>query len=163
MLRVWIATTCLFVIFAAKPQSAATPSWRQFVPGRTTKAEVEQTLGTSANGYSATYNLKEGNLFIGYSSGPCGKEKKGGWNVPKNTVVVITFTPQKKMSLSELRLNRKRLRKVVDKHAVGVTYYIDDRNNITYDVQKGKVDAITYEPPMKLYCGDSDLLRKSRY
>jgi hypothetical protein len=160
MLKTFIGITCVFALFGMKLQSEIDPNWRQIVPGRTTRAEVEELLGPSRESYSASYNVKEGNIFIAYSTGLCGPEKNGGWNVPKNTVVAVTFNPKEKRSIAELRLEKKRLRKVVDKHVLGITYYVNDRNSITYEVQKGKVEAITYEPPMKLYCGDSDLLRR---
>ena len=160
MLRIFIGTVCLFAVFGMNSQSETDPNWRQIVPGRTTRTEVEQLLGPSSDSYSASYEIKEGNVFIAYSTGPCGPEKKGGWNVPKNIVVGVTFTPKKKMSIAELKLDKKNLRKVVDKHVTSITYYIDYKDSITYEVQQGKVDAFTYEPPMNLYCGDSDLLRK---
>ena len=160
MLKISIGIICLFALFGMKSRSQTDPNWRQVVPGRTTRAEVEQLFGASQDSYSASYEVSEGNIFIAYSTGPCGPEKKGGWNLPKNTVVAVTFTPKKKKSLAELKLDKKSFRKVVDKHVIGVTYYVNAKDNITYEVQKGKVDAVTYEPPMNLYCGDSDLLRK---
>jgi hypothetical protein len=58
----------------------------------------------------------------------------------------------------ELKLDRKKFRKVIDTHTVGITYYINDQDGITYEIQQGRVDGVEYYPPKKyqhLYCGDS--------
>ena len=47
---------------------------------------------------------------------------------------------------------------MVDQHVVGVIYYINDDEGITYEVQSGKVDTIEYGPTKRydhLYCGDA--------
>lgn len=157
--RLFIESICLIALCGIQAQSSTDPNWRQIVPGRTTRPEVERLLGPAPDTYSASYDLREGNLFIAYSIGPCGSEKKGGWNLPKDTVVEVTFTPKKKRSVAKLKLDMNRYRRVVNTHTGGVTYYISDRDSITYEVQRGKVDAITYEPPINLYCGDIDLFR----
>ena len=78
-------------------------NWRQIVPLKSTRADVERLLGSSKEAYLANYTLEEGNLFIEYSSGPCRPDRKGGWNVPENTVVLVRFTPKFKKRIGALR------------------------------------------------------------
>jgi hypothetical protein len=133
-------------------------NWRQLVPLKSTRAEVEQVLGPTKEAYYAIYKLKEGNLFIEYSSGPCRPERKGGWNVPLDTVVHVSFTPNQKKRLSALKLDPKKFRKVVSHHAAGIFYYVNDEEGIVYQVQEGKVDSVEYGPTKKekhLHCGYS--------
>jgi hypothetical protein len=112
----------------------------------------------SDDSYSAEYDLAEGSLFIVYSAEPCGAKRIGGWNLPKDTVSLVEFTPTKKVKVGELHLDMKRFRKIVGGGDVGgVTYYTSDRDSITYEVQQGRVVSVGYEPPMSLYCGDEDL------
>ena len=138
-------------------QSTKDPDWHQIQPLRSTRVDVERLLGKSSEGYSANYELEEGHLFIEYSSGPCTPERKGGWNVRKDVVVQMSFSPRLKKRVSALKLDRKRFRKVIDEHVGGVIYYINDDLGLTFEVQGGKVDAIYYEPGKKdehLHCGE---------
>lgn len=133
------------------------PDWRQLVPLRSTRANVERLMGPSKGDYFANYTLEEGELFIEYSSGPCRPDRKGGWNIPKDVVISLSFTPNEKKRISSLKLSPKKFRRVVDEHVGGVVYYINDEEGITYEVQRGRVDVVYYEPSRiydHLYCGD---------
>jgi hypothetical protein len=123
--------------------------WRAIVPAETTRTEVELILGQTDTAYFAEYKLKDGSLFIEYSSGPCRPERKGGWNFPTNVVVSMTFYPAVKPRFSELTVDRKKLRKVVDRHVGGVIYYINDQDGVVYEIQDGRVDWIEYGPAKK--------------
>ena len=132
-------------------------AWRRIVPLKSTRTDVEQLLGPSKEVYFADYKLKDGNLFIEYSSGPCRPDRKGGWNVPENTVVLLSFTPRIKKSIKSLKLDPQKFRKVVGTHVGGVIYYINDEDGISYEVQEGKIDSVEYAPRKRdnhLYCGD---------
>lgn len=133
--------------------------WRKITPMISTKAEVEALLGPAEGAFSAIYQLKEGSLFLEYSSGPCRPERKGGWNVPANLVVTIRFSPKNKRGIASLKLDPKKFRKVIDQHVIGVIYYINDDDGITYEVQAGRVNSVEYGPAKKyehLYCGDPE-------
>lgn len=148
----------LVAIFLSVARSANAQDWQKIVPLETTPAGVEKLLGPAEVGYLAIYELKEGNLSIEFSSGSCRPDRKGGWNVPANVVVNVFFSPKKKRRLSDLKLNRRKFRKVVDRHVGGITYYINDENGVVYEVQEGKVESVEYGPPKKyvhLHCGES--------
>lgn len=148
----------LAAFFLSVVKSANAQEWRKFVPLETTRVEVENLLGRTEVGYLAIYKLKEGNLSIEYSSGPCRPDRKGGWNVPENVVVNMFFSPRKKRRLSDLKVEPRKLRKVVDRHVGGIIYYINDEAGVVYEIQEGKVESLEYGPPKKydhLHCGDS--------
>lgn len=131
--------------------------WRQIVPLKSTRAEVERLLGTTTGAYFAQYELKQGSLFIEYSSGPCRPERKGGWNVPRDVVIMVNFSPKNRTRIADLKLDPKKFRTIVDDHVIGILYYVNDEEGITYQVQGGKIDFIEYHPAKKdehLYCGD---------
>ncbi len=130
---------------------------RQIMPLKSTRAEVERLLGPNKEAYFAVYHLKEGVLDIEYSSGPCRPERKGGWNVPKDVVVTLNFSPKRKRRIGDFKLNPRKFRRVVDEHVIGIVYYVNDEEGITYQVQRGKVDFVEYHPAKRdehLYCGD---------
>lgn len=110
--------------------------WRQIVPLKSTRAQVERLLGTATEAYFADYELKQGSLFIEYSSGPCRPERNGGWNVPRDVVIMLDFTPKHKTRIADLKLDPKKFRKIVDDHVIGVLYYVNDEEGITYAVSR---------------------------
>jgi hypothetical protein len=128
----------LAILLATIYACAYAQDWRKIAPLLSTKAEVEALLGTAEGAYSAIYQLKEGSLFIEYSSGLCKPERKGGWNVPENVVVSMSFSPKHKRRIASLKLDPKKFRRVVDQHVGGIIYYINDDEGVTYEVQSGK-------------------------
>ena len=131
--------------------------WRKIVPLKSTRADVERLLGPNDKSYGVTYELTDGVLSIEYSSGPCRKERRGGWNVPEGVVISFSFSAKNKLPETNLKLNRRKFRRVIDTHTGGITYYINETDGITYEIQQGQVDGIEYYPAKKyahLYCGD---------
>lgn len=75
--------------------------------------------------------------------------------MPENVVVSLSFSPRQKKRVADLKLDPKKFRKTVDQHVIGVIYYINEEDGITYETQDGKVESIEYGPPKKydnLYC-----------
>lgn len=152
-----LATLLLSFLILTKSHFVTDPDWRQIVPLRSTRADVERLLGPTKGAYFAEYQLRAGNLFIEYSSGPCRPERKGGWNVPKDVVISLTLSPNRKKPVAVLKLDPKKFRKVIDEHVVGILYYVNDEEGITYQIQRGKIDSVEYGPGKRderLYCGE---------
>jgi hypothetical protein len=144
----------LILILASR---AGAQEWRKIVPLKSTRADVERLLGPAEQPYGVDYELKDGVVSIDYSTGPCRKDRPGGWNVSEGIVISFSFSAKHQQRERELKLDRKKFRKVFDTHTVGITYYINDQDGITYEVQQGRVDGVEYYPPKKyqhLYCGD---------
>lgn len=120
--------------------------WAKFEPLKTTRAEVERLLGKADGAYGVLYQLKDGSLFIEYSSGPCRPDRSGGWDVPENLIVSMSFTPRQHKKISQLKLDLKKLRKVVDTHVRGYVYYIDDDKGTVYSIERGVLQSIEYGP-----------------
>jgi len=136
-------------------------NWRRITPLKTVRMEVEKLLGVSSGPYHATYNLPTGVLFVEYSTGPCTPGRKGGWNVPEYTVVSLRFEPKSKKKFASLKLDSSKFRRTVGKHVGGVVYYTNEEDGITYEIQRGRVDAIEYLPPKhyhSLQCGEGGAL-----
>ena len=151
--------TILFLcglILIAVPNASA-QQWRKIVPLKSTRADIERLLGPNDKSYGVDYELTDGVVSIEYSSGPCRKERQGGWNVPEGVVISFSFSAKNKQRETDLKLNRRKFRRVIDTHTGGITYYINERDGITYEIQQGQVDGVEYYPPKKyahLYCGD---------
>lgn len=156
-MRIVLAGLFLSFLILTNRLNVKGQDWRQIVPLKSTRADVERLLGPTKDAYFAVYHLKEGVLDIEYSSGPCKPERKGGWNVSKDVVITLNFSPQRRRRIGDLKLDPRKFRKVVDEHVIGILYYVNDEEGITYQVQGGKVDWVEYGPARKdehLYCGD---------
>jgi hypothetical protein len=136
----------LFLPMAPQQRETLKKDWQQIVPLKSTRGDVERLLGPAKSGYGIFYELREGSLFIEYSSGPCKPERRGGWDVAENVVIRISFSPHEKRRMKHLKLDLKRFRKVTDDHVVGILYYVNDEDGITYEVQRGRVDSVEYGP-----------------
>ena len=76
---------CSLVLVMVSRVSAQ--EWRKIAPLTSTRADVERLLGPNGrSSYGVNYDLKDGILSIEYSSGPCTKERKGGWNVTEGVL-----------------------------------------------------------------------------
>lgn len=139
--------------------------WRQIVPLKSTRADVERLLGPGERSNGVVYELKDGNLSIEYSTGPCSTIKRGGWNVPEGVVISFRFSPKVKQRISDLKPDRKRFKKVKDQHVGVIYYYINDKEGIMYEVQQGEVGYVEYYPPQAydyLQCGNDSIKGKSK-
>jgi hypothetical protein len=146
---------CLTLILTS---SARAQEWRGITPLHSTRVDVERLLGPAEKSYQVIYELEAGNLTVEYSTGPCGGANREGWNVPENTVISYIFSPKVKQRLADFKLDRKKFRKVRNRHVSVITHYISDEEGITYEVQGGEVDYVEYYPPRKyehLRCGHS--------
>ena len=121
-------------------------AWRGITPLKSVRTEVETLFGPSSDLYLASYSLEDGTLFVQYSSGPCTPERKGGWNVAEGTVVLVRFVPKSKKRFASLKLDLSKFRRVVGGDVVGIVNYTNEAEGITYEVQRGRVDAIEYLP-----------------
>jgi hypothetical protein len=157
-MRIVIPALLLLFLLSTNRLEVNGQDWRQIVPLKSTRTDVERLLGPTKETYFAVYHLKEGVLDIEYSSGPCRPDRKGGWKVPKDVVITLNFSPRRKSRIADLKLDPRKFRLVVNDHVIGVLYYVNDEEGITYEVQSGKIDWVEYGPRQKdehLYCGDA--------
>ena len=162
----------LFFIFAlvASPlclaHAAAAKEWRGITPLRTTRAEVERTLGPPARpgdppsekrGPSSHYETEKERVTVFYSQGGCAK---GGsvWDVPFDTVISISVRPKRELPVSDLKeiddlnLDGPNFLRAVGRDKGSPTYYVNEEEGIlvvTQGVKGGgmRVVSVDYYPP----------------
>ena len=122
--------------------------WRGIVPLHSTRADVEQLLGTpdrKSNKPVVRYDLEKELVYIIYSREPCSTGSVyGKWAVPPDTVVSIRVIPKKALPLSELKLDAAQYKVTHVRGVPSYTYYIDDGEGVQFDVSHGHVNSIDY-------------------
>ena len=146
----------LVLVFCLRAVGAG-QAWRTITPLKSIRPEVESLLGPSSDPYLASYSLSDGTLFVAYSTGPCTPKIKGGWNVPEGTVVLVRFVPKSKKRFTNLKLQLSKFKRVEGGDVVGIVNYTNEEEGVTYEVQRGRVDAIEHLPGKRYYslkCAD---------
>jgi hypothetical protein len=128
------------------PSSIVAKEWMGIKPLHSTRATVEKVLGlpTRGDAYVSIYDREKEYVSIEYSSGPCRKDRIGGWNVPHDTVVQISVSPKTKILFSDLNLDPKKYKRLDDPELSNVVHYVDEEEGIYYSVQNGYVVIIFY-------------------
>ena len=132
--------------------------WKELVPLRSTRRDVEALLGPPATGGQSLYQTDEATVFVQYSDGPCEKGWPYGWSVDKGTVVSITVSPKQPVTWKDLNLDQNKYRRSGENHT-GVLY-TNHSEGITIEVDEftGRVKSFTYHPTdsqQKLQCPDA--------
>jgi len=142
------------ILISSFADEALAKAWRGIMPLHSTRADVRNLLGkpiVGGNGAIDLYELDEGRVQVRYARQACEQSLPadwGNWNVPRDTVVNISVTLNKSLHVNDLRIpNFKSFKWYTDDS--GATYYVDKRKGIEYQVQEGKVTAITYGPAAK--------------
>lgn len=150
MMKIRVILLC-FCVAQSGTGFAQNEGWRGIVPLRSTRADVERLLGPPAKPekYAEVYDLEEEAIFIEYSSGPCRKERKGGYNVPSGTVVQLRISLRVKPRFSELQIDESKYEKNADPELPGLLHYVNREEGIAYQVQEGKVTSTNYFPAAK--------------
>jgi hypothetical protein len=133
--------------------------WRGLVPLHSTRNDVRKLLGSPGDPGQLRdryYFDKEMVEFM-YSDGYCEKDGPGGWNVAEGTIIRIIIKPEKKLKLSDLKIDLSKFEKREDTHLEGIFYYVNDEDGIVITETNGRVKAIRYVPMAKdeyLACPD---------
>jgi hypothetical protein len=150
MMTIKVNLACLFLILLIPTRSEA-QGWRGIIPLHSTRADVERLIGPSKSPekYMEFYKLVGEYVFIEYSSGPCSKDRDGGWDVPLNTVVSLYVRQVIKPRLDDLNIDLSKYEKTEDYKFPGVFYYYYAEDGLRLTVMEGKVDAVEYGPKAK--------------
>lgn len=154
---VGLTLSCMFVMLFTI-NSSQKAGWRGIIPLHSTRAQVERLIGSPIKPDGLIYDLATENVFIEYSSGPCKKDKPGGYNVARDTVVQIRVSSSTPPLFSDLNLDLSRYEKTPDPELPGVLHYSNMEEGIAYEVQNGKVTSTNYFPSADdrhLRCPDS--------
>ena len=143
-------TLVLLIICAATPTLAQ--GWHGIAPLKSTREDVERILGLPKQRTinASIYDFRGEEVFVVYSSGPCAVNPDG-WNVPPDTVVNFTITPEPQLKVTERRLNDQGYKLKQDGDVGDIAYYINEDAGIRYEVntREGVVKGITYLPTSK--------------
>ena len=137
----------LGVVFVGSFGSATAKSWRGLEPLRSTRADVERTLGSPETGSRNSYKTPSERVLVTYSTGECAH----GWRVKPDTVISFSLYPTNTLSLKQLELDESKIEKRRDVHIESLFFYVNQQDGINYtvDVSKGVVTAIEYYPVAK--------------
>ena len=122
--------------------------WSSIVPLESTRDDVIKLLGHSTNACDCIYHFEQEIVSFVYSSGPC-ERSMPGWDVSANTVISIVVTPREKRTLSELRIDDTKFRKVEDPFVNGNVHYSNKEQGITISTYNNRVTRFEYGPKTK--------------
>jgi hypothetical protein len=155
-------TNCLFLCcvlllvatHAAVAQSASN-TWNGLVPLGSTRAEVEQLLGTPkmSHGFVHTYETKDDRVDVLYSAGTCALSGVEKWNVPSDVVISMQVNPRRTISFDSLHLDSKKYFRFREAHPDNWVQYWSEADGIFvhtifYDKNE-EVYFIEYRPTAK--------------
>jgi hypothetical protein len=146
----------LLSLFAGS--SAIASEWHGIVPLHSTRSDVLRILGEPNSKYDR-YLIDGEEATIIYSRGPC----LSGWNVPSDTVMIISVTFKQSPKLSDLKIDLDKYERARDPFVTTHVYYTNRAEGVRYEVfeglkEKGTVLEVNYEPTSK----DEMLLRCER-
>lgn len=127
-------------------------SWRGIMPLHSTRADVERVLGAPMKGETLIYDTEKERVFIIYQVTPClmsdaeGRPVRGGWIVPRDTVISLTVYPKTKIQFSELRVDKTKYKEARYPHGPNVVYYNNEEEGRSYAVDgvDGTVRSVSY-------------------
>ncbi|MDQ2975097.1 MAG: hypothetical protein M3R69_06770 [Acidobacteriota bacterium] len=125
-------------------------AWRDIVPLKSTRADVERLFGPPT-GPLPTYYLPDVTVDFGYSSCRCGEKcKNDDWNVPPDTVTVIRVGMKGVVKLADLNIDLTKFKKWPgDEDVPGSFFYKNDEDGFAIEAGGGDVSALIYGPEAK--------------
>lgn len=123
--------------------------WHGIVPLRSTRSDVSRILGEPNAKYDR-YLIDGEEATILYSRGPC----LSGWNVPSDTVMLISVTLKQRTKLSDLKIDLNKYERVRDPFVTTHVFYTNREEGVRYEVyegrkEKGIVLQVYYQPTSK--------------
>lgn len=123
--------------------------WHGIIPLHSTRSDVLRILGEPNSKYDR-YLIDGEEATIIYSRGPC----LSGWNVPSDTVMLISVTLKLRTKLSDLKINLDKYQRFRDPFVTAHVFYANREEGVRYEVyegvtERGNVLQIYYEPTSK--------------
>lgn len=124
--------------------------WSSIVPLHSTRSDVESLLGPAEGKELSVYQLENEVVSVQFSQLSCDEKRHQGWNVPRDTVVMVTVSSRTAISFSDLPIDQTVLKKKQDSHLPDITYYVNEDQGVTYHVSViGTVTYTSYGPKAK--------------
>jgi hypothetical protein len=146
---------CLLVVSPTETPSFA-QGYKGVEPIRSTRADVERLLG-APDAMCQCYIFKGERVRITYSEGPEVTWGPGRWDVPKGTVLEVEIDYSRGLRLKSLPIDVEQLDELRGSCVDLVLAYSDEGKGVTYGIEAGRVNSITYGPTAaqrRQYCSD---------
>jgi hypothetical protein len=135
-----LAGSLLLTVCTANVRPAK--EWRNIVPLKSTRADVERLLGVAAKEALVEYELPDETIYVEYSTGSCDRDAPegwptppSGWKVPAGTVVAIQAALKKPLPLASLSINVGGFKKVRgDSDVPQHFFYVDEDEGFSIEV-----------------------------
>ena len=154
MRKLFFCLVTIFLLGLSLSSVNAQNGWRGIIPLKTTKKQVEKTLGKPTNG---VYELDEGRVHIGYVETQCDKILRCDCLVPQGTVNYIRIELYYDLYLKDIDI--KNYKKTRDTHLTDIYSYSKPKIGIVYEVYDGKISHISYYESEKI-CRDIENANK---
>ena len=144
-MKVLLISSACVCLLLSNLQLRESAGWRGIVPLHSTRADVERLLGPSDERCQCFYKTAEAKIFVEYSQSPC-KGFLTGWNVPRDTVLMITVQPEAEIRLVDLAVDLTKFKKSFGTDTP-LVHYTNDDSGVRYKVSdSGLVRSIDYIP-----------------
>jgi hypothetical protein len=143
--------TANFLLFAVllmflAVSSASASQWHGIVPLHSTRSDVLRILGEPNSKYDR-YLIDGEEASIVYSRVTCAS----GWNVPSDTVILISVTLKQTTTLSDLKINLDKYVRFKDPFVTTHVFHANGEEGLLYEVYEGlkesaEVLGVNYVP-----------------
>jgi hypothetical protein len=139
-------SACVWLFLTSPLYLRTEVGWHGIIPLQSTRADVERLLGRSADPSGCIYKTQHEVVFIEYAQHSC-KDNPEGWNVPGNTVMLISVASKTELRLTDLNINLATYKKTEDTEMPGRYYYFNEEKGILIiALGNGMVGSINYQP-----------------
>ena len=166
MIRLSSLIGCL--VFLAPPQMPSTTEWRGLSPLKSTRVDVERTLGQpdqKIDNDQMTYYFSDVVVIFYFTSNPKCQQRLPytSWDVAPGTVTAIDVRLKQPVLVAETGIDLTKLTKFKgDYDLPDHFYYVKSDDGFAVEVGKNYVMAYLYEPGSKqsnLRCAASGVIR----
>lgn len=150
----------LMLLLAYPANSQTSNVWNGIIPLKSTRADVEKILGKpepmSIAKYATGYRVKDGEVFVLYSTGLCNIDPAHGWNIPELTVINVDFSPDypNPYKFSDLKIDRYKFEMHPDPGSLHLVSYTNEKDGVvlTVDTSSDTIRTFSYFPESKYDC-----------
>jgi hypothetical protein len=156
-MKISATTVVLAFMIMLTTGAAHARAWRGIVPLRSTRADVERSLGPPTLEDSG-YDLDGERVQISYASQGCQEGLPGGWKVPTDTVATISVSSRNDLKLADVLAAGRNYDQIYSVHMPQLIDYVDLEEGVRYTTIDGTVQSITYfgseSDDKRLRCGE---------
>lgn len=143
------------LVFIGSAQTPSTTDWRGLSPLKSTRMDVERTLGSADQNIDnehLTYYFPDVVVYFYFTSNPKCREKLPytSWDVRSDTLTGIDVRLRRPLLLEETGIDLTKFKKVrADFDMVNSYYYLSDDSSFAIDAGNNYVSGYHYQPGSK--------------